>query len=155
MDLIWGRKTEAWFVGACKNNNIYILNPNVYEKESSHKKEEFWQILKHEYCHIYYTQITKCHYPFWLNEGLAGYLSGKKLVLKNEHKGKLLNIFSYYDKVDSNVYLVGQLVGVEDQYFVFREGSLDQTRQLGIELIQEPTIWDLDANMLELSKPVL
>ncbi len=108
LNLVWGEKTEDWFVGACKNNNIYIFDPKVYDKESSHRKEEFWQTLKHEYCHIYYTQITKSHYPFWLNEGLACYLSGKKLVLKDGFKNKLFNIFSYYNKTDSNVYMIGQ-----------------------------------------------
>lgn len=108
MDLIWGKKTEKWFAGAAKNNCIYIFNPNVYDKESGHKKEHFWQTLKHEYCHIYYTQLTKSHYPFWLNEGLASRLSGKKLVLKEDYKDMLLNIFSYFDKVDSRIYTVGQ-----------------------------------------------
>lgn len=91
LDLIWGKKTEAWFVGAFKNNSIYILNPEIYERESSHKKEEFWKTLKHEYCHAYYTQITRSHYPIWLNEGLASFLSGKKLILKDDYKNKLLN----------------------------------------------------------------
>jgi len=108
LDLIWGKKTENWFVGAFKQGNIYVLNPKVFEKESSHQKEEFEQILKHEYCHVYFTQITKGHSPSWLNEGLACFLSGKKLVLKNDYENKLLNIFSYYNEVDSDVYMVGQ-----------------------------------------------
>lgn len=108
LDLIWGKPTEKWFVGAVKNGNIYIFNPKVYAKESIHKKEEFWQILKHEYCHIYYTQITKSHYPVWLNEGLASYVSGKKLILKDDHRDKLLDLFSYFNKADSGVYMVGQ-----------------------------------------------
>jgi len=108
LDLIWGRGTEKWFVGAFKNNCIYILNPNVYERESSHKQSDFWVNLKHEYCHAYYTQITKTHYPVWLNEGLASYLSGKKLVITDSDKEKLLNLFNYFDKVDKDVYTVGQ-----------------------------------------------
>lgn len=108
LNLIWGRETERWFVGAFKNNSIYILNPEVYEKESSHKKEEFWQTLKHEYCHFYYTQITKSHFPIWLNEGLASFLSGKKLFLKDGYKDKLLNVFDYFDRVEKDTYTVGQ-----------------------------------------------
>ena len=108
MDFIWGRKTERWFAGAFKNNSIYIFNPKVYSKESSHKKEEFWQTLKHEYCHFYYTRITKSHYPIWLNEGLASTLSGKKILVKDEQKPILLNVFNYFDKVDKEAYLVGQ-----------------------------------------------
>jgi len=108
LNLIWDRETERWFVGTFKNNSIYILNPKIYEKESSHKKEEFWQTLKHEYCHFCYTQITKSHYPVWLNEGLASFLSGKKLVLKDDYRNKLLNIFDYFDKVEKDTYMVGQ-----------------------------------------------
>ncbi|MFA4831606.1 MAG: hypothetical protein WC862_05750 [Patescibacteria group bacterium] len=108
LDLIWGKKTEKWFVGAAKNNNIYIFNPNVYARESTYKKEKFWETLKHEYCHIYYSQITKSYYPFWLNEGLASYVSGKKLAVKRDDKDKLLGVFKYYDKMDKGCYLVGQ-----------------------------------------------
>jgi len=108
MDLIWGKKTEHWFVGAFKNNSIFIFNPEVYSKESSHKKEEFWITLKHEYCHACYTQITKSHHPVWLNEGLASYVSGKKLVLGNGYESKLLNVFDYFNHVDKDVYMLGQ-----------------------------------------------
>ena len=108
LDLIWGKKTERWFVGAFKNNSIFILNHKVYAQESSHAAEEFWQTLKHEYCHYYYTQITRSHYPIWLNEGLASYISGKKLILKGGYKDKLLDVFDYFDRVDKNVYTIGQ-----------------------------------------------
>jgi hypothetical protein len=108
LDLIWGKKTERWFVGAFKNNSIYILNPKVYAQESSHRKEEFWGTFKHEYCHAYYTQITKSHYPVWLNEGLASFISGKKLVLRDNYQDKLVNIFGYFNQADKDVYMVGQ-----------------------------------------------
>jgi hypothetical protein len=107
MNLIWGEKTETWFVGAYKNNGIYIFHPNAYERESTHKKEEFWQNLKHEYCHAYYTQITKGHYPIWLNEGLASFLSGKKLFVK-KNNSRLLKVFDYFNRADRDVYMVGQ-----------------------------------------------
>lgn len=108
LDLIWGGRTERWFVGAFKNNSIYIFNPEAYFRESSHKKEEFWITLKHEYCHACYTQITKSHYPIWLNEGLASYISGKKLALTGDYQDKLLNVFDYFDNVDKGAYAVGQ-----------------------------------------------
>ena len=108
MDLIWGKKTESWFVGAFKNNGIYILSPKAYARESSHAPEEFWQTLKHEYCHYYYTQITKSHCPVWLNEGLASYVSGKRLVLKDDQKDKLADVFDYFDRSGREVYAIGQ-----------------------------------------------
>lgn len=108
LDEIWGKKTERWFVGATKNGNIYLLNPEIYASESSHPQIEFWQTLKHEYCHVYYHQITNTNRPQWLNEGLAGYLSGKKLDYQEAEPEKLLQIFSYFHQVDRGVYLSGQ-----------------------------------------------
>ncbi|MFA6252866.1 MAG: hypothetical protein WCV69_01185 [Patescibacteria group bacterium] len=108
LDLIVGRKTAKWFVGVSKNNSIYILNRKIFAKESNHNAKDFWQTLKHEYSHIYYTQISKSHHPFWLNEGLASYLSGKELLIKNSDQEKLLNVFDYFNKSDSDVYMVGQ-----------------------------------------------
>lgn len=107
-DLIVGRKTENWLVAIARANSIYILDKKIFAKESNHRIGDFWQTLKHEYSHIYYTQITKSHYPFWLNEGLASYLSGKKLLIKNNDQEKLLNVFNYFNKSDSDVYVVGQ-----------------------------------------------
>jgi hypothetical protein len=108
MDLIGGKKTEDWFVGVFKHNNIYIFNPEIFEKVSSHTREEFVQILKHEYCHAYYAQLTNEYRPLWLNEGLACFLSGKKLILKDDYKDQLLDIFSYFDHTNRDIYRVGQ-----------------------------------------------
>ncbi len=108
LDLIMGRKTESWLVAVTRNNCIYILDKKKFSSELTHKTEDFWQTLRHEYSHIYYTQITKSHYPAWLNEGLASHLSGKKLLTKNNEQEKLLNVFNYFNKSDSDVYVVGQ-----------------------------------------------
>ena len=72
----WGRKMPEWSSGWAKNSNIFILNPKIYTKESSHKKiEHFWKTIKHEYCHLYFKKLTGTSYPKWLNEGLACYLA--------------------------------------------------------------------------------
>ncbi|MFA5127228.1 MAG: hypothetical protein WC465_04520 [Patescibacteria group bacterium] len=107
LDLIMGKKTEKWFVGVTKNNAIFILDKNIYAKESNHKAKNFWLTLKHEYSHIYYSQMTNSHYPCWLNEGLACYLSGKKLILSKDYNSAL-DVFNYFDKSGSNVYMIGQ-----------------------------------------------
>ncbi|MFH1611849.1 MAG: hypothetical protein ABH887_01110 [bacterium] len=79
-DEMMGWKTEEYMVGHAKDGKIYILHPDIYVQESSHKSiDSFWKVLKHEYCHIYFrtiTTITKIGYPKWLNEGLASYLTG-------------------------------------------------------------------------------
>ena len=108
IDEIWGKKTEPWLVGAFRGGVIYIFHPDVFESESSHKAEDFWITLKHEYCHFFYNSITKSHYPLWLNEGLASWMSGKKISKKAEQIDCFLNIFDYFDKIDKGVYLAGQ-----------------------------------------------
>lgn len=107
-DVIVGRKTENWLVAIARANSIYILDRKIFAKESNHKKEEFWLTLKHEYSHIYYSQITKSHYPIWLNEGLASHLSGKKIIVKEKDQVQLLNVFDYYKKGGKDVYTVSQ-----------------------------------------------
>ena len=105
---IWEQKTADWLVGGAKilngtkNGIIFILSPDAFPKYSSHKKEEFWQVLKHEYCHIYFRQITGGSYPLWLNEGLANYLAGQK-----KNGGNPLDVFSYFDEVGGGIYNVG------------------------------------------------
>jgi hypothetical protein len=107
-DVIVGRKTENWLVAIARANSIYILDRKIFAKESNHKKEEFWLTLKHEYSHIYYSQITKSHFPIWLNEGLASHLSGKKIIVKEKDQVQLLNVFDYYKKGGKDVYTVSQ-----------------------------------------------
>ncbi len=107
-DLIVGRKTEDWLVAIARANSIYILDRKIFAKESNHKKEEFWLTLKHEYSHIYYSQIIKSHYPVWLNEGLASHLSGKKIIIKEKDQKQPLNVFDYYKKSGKDVYMVSQ-----------------------------------------------
>ncbi|MFH0906897.1 MAG: hypothetical protein V1829_01430 [bacterium] len=103
---VWERKTEEWFSAWAKDGNIYILNPDVYTKESNHKDiKHFWQCLKHEYSHLYYRKITGTGYPKWLNEGLANYLAGQ--VKKKPTKEEVLMVFDYYDKSDWQIYDIG------------------------------------------------
>ncbi len=74
----WGRKTKEWEVGRVENNFIFVLDPQKYTQESNHKNPDaFWKTIKHEHCHIYYRKIVGKSTPIWLNEGLAGYLSGQ------------------------------------------------------------------------------
>ena len=107
-DLLFGRKTEQWLVGVAKNNNIFMFDQKNYAKESSHQTKDFWQTLKHEYCHIYYSQITTGGNPLWLNEGVACYLSGKKLIIGENTKKKLLNIFDYFSQFPGDAYVPSQ-----------------------------------------------
>ena len=103
LDIIWGQKTERWVVGGTKYGAIFILDPKIYTKESSHTdKNNFWKTLKHEYCHIYFRHITNGVHPLWLHEGLASYLAGQKKTCNNP-----LDVFSYFDKTGRGLYDVG------------------------------------------------
>jgi len=106
IDEIFRKKTEKWFSAWAKDGNIYILNPEIYTRESNHKNiKHFWQSLKHEYCHLYYRKITNTGYPKWLNEGLANYLANQ--VKKKPTKEEILRVFDYYNKSDWRIYNIG------------------------------------------------
>jgi len=101
---IWGKKTESWLSAWAKNGNIYILNPKIYTKESDHSIEHFWQAIKHEYCHLYFRQLTGVNYPKWLNEGLACYLAGQ--VKKTPPRNEAMKVFDYFQKSDKQIYCI-------------------------------------------------
>ena len=92
------RKTSDWEVGnTSQNNEIDIIHEDVFEKVSSHPKEDFSKILKHEVCHIYINKITEGKMiPVWLNEGLSMYLAdqmtkyrGKGIFVENGYLSKI------------------------------------------------------------------
>lgn len=106
IDRIWRKKTEKWLTAWTKNNNIFILNPKNYTRESDHKDiKHFWQTLKHECSHLYFKQLTQANYPKWLNEGLACYLANQ--VKKELTQKEALKVFDYYSKIDWQIYSIG------------------------------------------------
>lgn len=83
------RETENWFVAcAFSNGDVDILSPISIEKESNHQKEEFSQILKHEFTHSFVANLSQGNYvPRWLNEGLAAYVAKQ-----HQQKEKLIHL---------------------------------------------------------------
>ena len=105
IDKMWGKKTERWLTAWTRNNNIFILNPKNYTRESDHKDiKHFWQTLKHECSHLYFKKLTQTNYPKWLNEGLACYLAGQ--VKKRPTTEEVLRIFDYFQKTDWKIYAI-------------------------------------------------
>jgi len=103
LDIVWGSKTEKWLVACARNDSIFILHPDIYAEQSDHKEAgDFWKVLKHEYCHIYFKQITGGLYPLWLNEGLANYLADQK-----KSGGNPMDVFLYFNKTDRSIYKAG------------------------------------------------
>ena len=100
MNKIKKRKTADWEIGGYANNAIFILKPEKFEKESSHKKQDFWPTLKHEIVHLYYGIITGTSKPYWLNEGLAVYLAKQRRTATPENVVNVIKSFDTFDKND-------------------------------------------------------
>jgi len=83
-DKQFGEKTTGWLVGnAIGKNKINILSPLAMKNESSHSPKEFLSILKHEFTHLFLSNLSaERAIPNWLNEGLAAY------VAKQHQNGK-------------------------------------------------------------------
>lgn len=104
-DILIGKQTEPWIVGTTlKYNELLLLSPESYEKESIHiySDEEYFSLIKHELSHLFYTIFSKGAPPVWLDEGFAIYSSGQ-LSTKKKPK-KLKHFLEYYSKVGEEVY---------------------------------------------------
>jgi len=119
-DIFTDKKTEDWEVGSTIGGSyaVYMLNPEVYEKESCHKysDKEYELLLKHEISHLYTNILYKEYYPVWLLEGIAIYSSGE-LELK-EKVSKFEKFLEYFYQNDSGVYTeAGFAVKILDKEF--------------------------------------
>lgn len=104
-DILIGKQTEPWVVGTTpRYNELLLLSPESYEKESIHKysDEEYFSLIKHELSHLFYTILSKGAPPVWLDEGFAIYSSGQ-LSTKKKPK-ELKHFLEYYSKVGEDVY---------------------------------------------------
>ena len=78
------RKTKLWEVANVMNGEINIIHTDSFAKESSHKENEFFPILKHEIAHLFIDKKTDDKaVPKWLDEGLASYVSEKYKDIKH------------------------------------------------------------------------
>lgn len=127
-------KTASWLVAnASDNNEIAILSPKAMEKESSHRKNEFLPILKHEFTHILIDKIAvKKTVPKWLEEGLAQYIAKQykntsypKEVEDNFCK-KLGTTNGWQKRIDSYAYQISALFVC----FLIKEYSFKKIKEL-------------------------
>jgi hypothetical protein len=103
IDALLGRKTEDFVVGwADKNNDIYLLCKENYEKESSHtySDEEYFALLKHELTHCFAKVVSGfSKNPIWLFEGVSIFLSGQnELKIKPEKYNFFLDSYNDHKK---------------------------------------------------------
>ena len=81
MDIAAEKKTEDWLGGYSfgQKGQIFIFDPEYYNKETGRTIYNLKKLLKHEIAHLYFGEITKTNKPKWLNEGLAEHLAKKNL----------------------------------------------------------------------------
>jgi hypothetical protein len=106
-DELMQKKTERWVVGWSENRNVFLLNKEKMEKESSHKKyseKAYEALIKHELTHSFFNVVSGYakNAPKWLTEGIAIYLSKQNQFKKRPIK--LKNFLEYYYKSDSGMY---------------------------------------------------
>jgi len=84
------RSIVGWFWGM---KAIFILNPDNFETESSHKYSELEieRLISHELCHTFFNMIWGVSNFKWINEGISIYTSGQleKYTTPEEFKGFL------------------------------------------------------------------
>lgn len=71
MDKEWRGKTDHNFVAFAWKNKIIIFARSVFEKECSHKLENYQNIVIHEMNHLFYYNMMGAYKPSWIFEGLA------------------------------------------------------------------------------------
>ena len=105
IDKLYHQKTEKWLVAWARTSSriIYILNRKNFEKESDHKysKEKYYALIKHELSHMFISTYLKSSSikPYWLDEGVAIYLSGQNKFKKPINKfNKFLEFYHKYGK---------------------------------------------------------
>lgn len=99
-DIISGEKTESWMIGRTINviGKIIIFNIDAIERETNHKKEDFYKTLKHEIAHLYFFKISSKGHPKWLNEGMAYFLAKQDYKdLPLEQAVKAIDQFNSFD----------------------------------------------------------
>lgn len=106
LNMLLQKKTKNWVTGWSDKKDIFILNRNNYEKESSEPYEDKYYrgLIIHELVHAYFNTITQDNYePMWISEGIARYLAGE---YKYKEKPKQFSIFLSFFKlsVNNNVY---------------------------------------------------
>ncbi|OGC44747.1 hypothetical protein A3J98_01230 [candidate division WS6 bacterium RIFOXYC1_FULL_33_10] len=105
-DILYGEKTKDWVVGTSLGDlgSVYLLKPEVYETESSHKysDKEYEYLLRHEISHLYSRIFYSKYVPKWFMEGIAIYSSGQ-LELKGKIK-KFERFIDFYHQGGSGLY---------------------------------------------------
>lgn len=82
-DEIAGYKSERWASGYSHEGKVAIFHPDLFETETTHKREDFAKTLTHEIAHIFDKFIFK-DYLWWIHEGVAQYIANQSTFKKLE-----------------------------------------------------------------------
>lgn len=130
-----GRNTLDWEIAnASYDNEIDILHPAAFEKESSHEKEEFMPVLKHEMIHLHIDELAKrAAVPKWLDEGFSSFVSGQYKNIKKKNNyieqnfcKKLGTPKGWDEHSNYDAYQVSALF----VKFLIEDNSIDKLKQL-------------------------
>ena len=129
------RNTQDWEIAnASYDNEIDILHPAAFEKESSHRKEEFLPVLKHEIIHLFTDELAKeSAVPKWLNEDFSSFISGQyknikkqRIYIEQNFCEKLGTPKEWNEHSNYNAYQISALF----IQFLIENNSLDKLKQL-------------------------
>lgn len=105
-DDLYEKKTERWVVGSTMMSNeiFYVLAPEAYERESSHKysDKEYFQLIKHELCHLFSNIYLDSYKPVWFTEGMAVFCSGQLETMQKPKK--LEHFLEFFSRGGAGVY---------------------------------------------------
>ncbi len=105
IDRLQGYATPNWIVGWSSGKDIYMLDKDSLESESSHKYTEktYLARLRHELVHCFCNVLYGHNrFPRWISEGLAVYLSGQSEMWDKPCEYK--KFLDWNEKSDGNSY---------------------------------------------------
>ncbi len=127
------RITLEWEVAnASYSGDIDILHPDCMAKESTHEKNEFLSILKHEISHVFLDILSGGHkIPKWLNEGFSSFVAGfnisdEYIYIEEKFLKKLGTPRCWDENSNYYAYKISQMF----VSFLVKEFSIEKVREL-------------------------
>ncbi len=100
-------QTALHQVGFSIKGDIYVLDRNSFEKESTHRMpsmENYLSLIKHETSHAFYAMLSdKTYNPRWLWEGVALFTDGS-LHVNFKVPERFVEFLSFYDEGGKDIH---------------------------------------------------
>lgn len=111
IDLIKGSNTSDQLVGWSKNRNIFVMEYQKVETESSYtlNPDQYKALIKHELNHLFYSIVSGgASGPLWLREGLSIYLSGQISLGQWSKPTKFVGFIDSDSNIENKKYAYGE-----------------------------------------------